>query len=130
MSYRYSIAPKSKKVGRFLGQVRRELQKAFLEEKKARGLTQAQIARELGVDRSVVNRQLSGTENLTLRRLGEYGFIFGRDPHFSLKKPVMPAGANIPYPETKIEPPACATKSESPTTRNAPKKDLAVVAGC
>lgn len=97
MSYRFSVDPKSRKVGRFLGRVRREIQKAFEEEKKSRGLTQAQIARLLGVDRSVVNRQLMGTENLTLRRVGEFAWVFGRDIEFFMLKKTIPAGANIAY---------------------------------
>jgi transcriptional regulator with XRE-family HTH domain len=98
-SYRFSSAPKERKVGRFLGRVRRELQAAFAEEKTSHNLTQAQIARELGVDRSVINRQLMGTENLTLRRIGELAWAMGRDIHFSLVKPTVPIGLNS-HPQT------------------------------
>jgi hypothetical protein len=93
-SYRFSIDPKERKVGRFLGKVRRELQRAFEEEKSDRRLTQAEIGRLLHVDRSVINRQLMGTENMTLRRVAEFAWVLGRDLHFSLKKPVAPIGTN------------------------------------
>jgi plasmid maintenance system antidote protein VapI len=106
MSYRFSIDPKSRKVGRFLGRVRREIQKAYAEEKASRGLTQAEIARALGVDRSVINRQLMGTENLTLRRVGEFAWILGREPRFSLTKPEVRVGANDVHsttmPDTRV----------------------------
>jgi transcriptional regulator with XRE-family HTH domain len=95
MSYRLSIDPKNRKVSRFLGRVRREIQKAFEEEKSARGLTQAEIARILGTDRSVINRQLLGTENLTLKRVGEFAWVLGRELDFSLIKPSLPTGSNI-----------------------------------
>jgi transcriptional regulator with XRE-family HTH domain len=71
------------------------VQKAFAEEKAARNLTQAEIARALGVDRSVINRQLMGTENLTVRRIGELAWALGRDLNFSLTKPVARMHCNI-----------------------------------
>lgn len=94
-SFRLSITPRKRAAGRFVSKVRRELQKAFAEEKVSRGLTQAQVARELGVHRSVINRQLLGVENLTLSRVGEFAYGLGREINFSLSKPEAVVGGNF-----------------------------------
>lgn len=93
-SYHFSLSPKDRKVGRFLGKVRRELQKAFSEERDSQKLSQADIARALGVHRSVINRQLVGTENLTLSRVAELAWAMGRELDFSLVKPKLQLGIN------------------------------------
>jgi hypothetical protein len=84
----YQFAPSlRKRIGaRFLTRVRRELQKAFMEEKASRGMTQAELARILGIDRAVVCRQLAGTSNLTLRTLADYAWALQREPVFALQK--------------------------------------------
>jgi DNA-binding XRE family transcriptional regulator len=92
MSFRFAPDRRKRVTGRFFARVRRELQKAFMEEKKERGLTQSQLARELGVDRAVVCRQLSGTSNLTLRTLADYAWAMNRDLIFAMPK--HDAGAN------------------------------------
>lgn len=114
-SYRFSISPKERIVGRFLGKVRRELQKAFAEE-RGRGLSQAEIARELGVGRSVINRQLMGTENMTMRRVAELAWAMGRDPDFVARKREVRAGANY-HEEPAQKPNVQATNAVTgPTT--------------
>lgn len=68
-------------------EVRDMLVKALLEE--ARGpnkIRQADVARTLGVDRSVVHRQLVGTGDLGLSRIGEIAAILGRDAKFVLSE--------------------------------------------
>jgi len=90
----FQFAPDRRKriAGRFFARVRRELQKAFMEEKETRGLTQAQLARQLGVNRAAVCRQLAGTSNLTLRTLADYAWAMDRDLVFSM--PRHEGGAN------------------------------------
>lgn len=117
-SYRLSIDPKSRKVGRFLGSVRREIIKAFAEEKSSRNLSQADIARELGVHRSVINRQLMGTENMTLRRVGEFAWALGRELQFSLVKPADRAGANQLH-DRKVNVPSATTTMTTTVTATA-----------
>jgi transcriptional regulator with XRE-family HTH domain len=75
--------------------VRRAIQQALIEEFKSRGLTQAQIARELGVHRSVINKEIRGEGNLTLTRIGELAHVLGRKPMFDLPKKEARANANI-----------------------------------
>ena len=96
-SFRLSITPHKAVGARFIARVRRELQKALAEEHASpRKLTQAEIARVLGVHRSVINRQLLGVENLTLGRVGELACVLGREPEFVLRKPEEIPGANYP----------------------------------
>ena len=86
ISYVFDIGEKTRRVSRFIGHVRSELQKAFIAEKATRKLTQQQIANEIGVNRSVINRQLMGTENITLRRVAEFAWVLGWDIDFVLRK--------------------------------------------
>jgi transcriptional regulator with XRE-family HTH domain len=48
-----------------------ELQQFFMQRKNSDGLTQQKIADQLGVDKSRINRCLSGYNNLTLGTLGQ-----------------------------------------------------------
>ena len=93
-SFQFAPTPRKRKVARFIRRVRRELQKAFIEEKTARGLTQAELARTLGINRSLVCRQLAGSANLTLRTIGDYAWALDRDPNFSLDRSAPPVGSN------------------------------------
>ena len=85
-SYVFDIGETPRKVARAIGQVRSELQKAFIAEKKARKLTQQAIATKRGVHRSVINRQLGGLEDLTYRSIVENALAMGYEPNFTLKK--------------------------------------------
>ena len=56
-SYEFDIGDRSRKVARFIGRVRAELQRAFSEERlPPRKLTQQRIATMLETNRSVINR--------------------------------------------------------------------------
>jgi hypothetical protein len=71
---------------------RRELQKAIVEE----GVTQASIASELDVNRSVIHRQIVGYENLGVGRVGEIASVLGRVPFFRLLKPAECSNYFVP----------------------------------
>lgn len=85
-SYVFDIGEKDRKASRFIGHVRTELQKALVAEKAERKITQQQIANQIGVNRSVINRQLMGTENLTLRSVAELAWALGWEIDFTLRK--------------------------------------------
>lgn len=93
-SFEYVIDERSRAGSRFLSRVRDELQRALTAEKAQRKLTQQSIADKLGVNRSVVNRQFMGLENLTVRTIGELLWAIGWEPHFEAMKPESAAGAN------------------------------------
>jgi transcriptional regulator with XRE-family HTH domain len=99
MSLLFDIGEKARRIARFLGSVHRELQFALEEEKSARKLTQQQIADEIGVNRSVINRQILGGGNLTIRRVAELAIAMGREPVLELRKPA--AQGNYAYPPPK-----------------------------
>ena len=77
MSYELKISPKDRAAGRFIGAVRKSLILAALQEKKESGLSQAVVAQKLGVHRSVINRLLRGSANLTLRSVAEIAWALG-----------------------------------------------------
>tara|TARA_R110002110_G_scaffold137735_1_gene323068 strand:+ start:4335 stop:4658 length:324 start_codon:yes stop_codon:yes gene_type:complete len=55
--------------------LQKKIQKAFV----ATGKTQQEVAKKLGVDRSVINRRLTGSANLTARSLAEFAYAFDKD---------------------------------------------------
>lgn len=95
MSFTLRLSPRKRASGRFIGRVRDELIKAFLEAKAERGLTQRQLADDLGVDRARVSRALKGEENLTLRSVAEFASALDREIVFSLTKRSVAPGQNI-----------------------------------
>lgn len=78
MSFRMQIDPRSRKAARFITGVHKQLQQAYVRA-SSRGLTQQNIADELGVDRSTINRRLLGGGNLTLRSLSDFAHAMDED---------------------------------------------------
>lgn len=93
-SYQFKLDQRRRFVGRRIAAVRRELQKAFIEEKRTRKFTQAELARVLGVNRSVVNRQLMGTANLSVKSLADLAWALGRDFVVGFPKRKVAVGSN------------------------------------
>lgn len=103
-SFRMSVSPKRRAAARFVGHARKVLQKALIEERAKSGMTQAKIARKLGVDRSVVNRQISGKGDITLGGVAELAWALGRKPELRLVESTQADGSNLPRSvETKVE---------------------------
>ena len=98
MSVRITISPNDQAAGRFVSRVRRELQKALAEEAQKRGLTQSDLARAIGVNRSVISRELRGHKDLSLSRVAELAWALGRRPVFELVEAVPAQAA------TRLEP--------------------------
>ena len=59
-SFQISVTPSRRAAARFVIRVRRALLKALAEEKARRGLSQSEMARLIGVHRSVIHRELRG----------------------------------------------------------------------
>lgn len=93
-SFQITISPKDRVAGRFVSLVRRTIQKALAEESAKRGLTQSDLARSIGVNRSVVSREIRGHKDLTLSRVAELAWALGRKPVFDLQEVVPAATAN------------------------------------
>ena len=94
-SFQTTISPTKRAAARFVLTVRRALQQALVEEQRKRGLTQSDIARELGVHRSVINRELRGERDIGLSRIAELAYIMGRKPTFALPERRQRDDANI-----------------------------------
>lgn len=94
-SFQISITPSRRAAGRFVTAVRRAIQRMYSEENKKRGIKQSDIAREIGVHRSVISRQLHGREDISLARVAEFAFALGRRAVIDFPEIVAPAGSNI-----------------------------------
>lgn len=86
MSFLFDIGGRKRKAASFITKVRNELLQALVEEKAARPFSQQQLAQKLGVNRSVINRQLNGEANLTLRTVADLAWALDREISFELKK--------------------------------------------
>lgn len=90
MSYQLKIGPRQRKAGRFIGAVRDAFLRVIAADKAfGKRITQQSIALKLGVDRSVVNRWLTGEANLTLRTVGELAWALDCDISFELRRPEL-----------------------------------------
>jgi transcriptional regulator with XRE-family HTH domain len=93
-SFHFDIGSRARNAGRFIGRVRSELLRA-LSAKKAQGrFSQQSLAHKLEVHRSLINRQLSGEANLTLRSLADLAWALGMEISFELREPVVETGKN------------------------------------
>jgi DNA-binding phage protein len=102
MSYRFgSKSRKDRIAARFVSHVHAVLSRAALETRKEQGVTQAQVARELGVDRSFITRLLSGAGNPTVRTIGELAGALGYRPELVLHKVDIRPGTNHVNREVK-----------------------------
>ena len=77
-SFQITLTPSKRAAGRFVNSVRRGLQRVLAEEQQRRGLSQAEVARTIGVNRSVIHRELMGQKDITLGRVGELASAMGR----------------------------------------------------
>lgn len=121
-SFQLSVSLHRRVAARFVNNVRRRLQRAYAE---AANIKQTDIARELGVHRSVINRQLRGYKDMTVGRVAELSWALGYEPSFSLIPLCHEDGVNlIELPavfKTKVE----ATESQK---RIEPSRTLETVA--
>jgi transcriptional regulator with XRE-family HTH domain len=106
--FRFDIDARSRKAGRLLGRIRRELLRAVTEEKRA-GLTQQELARRLECDRSNINRQLSGEAEMTLRSIADLAWALDREITFELRpinavpgQNIAPATSTVGYQPVRI----------------------------
>jgi transcriptional regulator with XRE-family HTH domain len=95
-SFHFDIGERARHAGRFIGRVRGELLRALSERKSEHGLSQEALARKLDTERSLINRQLSGESNLTLRSVADLAWAMDLEISFELKKPAVNAGQNQP----------------------------------
>ncbi len=109
-SFQIAISPSRRAAARFIARVRRALQTAVVEEGERSGVNQSEIARSIGVHRSVISRELNGRQDITLGRIAELAWALGREIEFELVEPKARDGSNAPIVragavvETRSEP--------------------------
>jgi hypothetical protein len=94
--FNFNIGCRARNAGRFIGRVRNELLRALSEKKAESGFCQEALARKLDLERSLINRQFSGEENLSLRSIADLAWAMGMEISFELKSPAANAGQNQP----------------------------------
>jgi hypothetical protein len=95
-SFRFDIGGRARHAGRFIGRVRGELLKALADKKSRINLPQQALAEKLGVERSLINRQLAGETDLSLRSLADLAWAMDMEISFELREPTVAAGQNQP----------------------------------
>lgn len=94
MSFKSRIDKRRQTYIRMLGEIAHALNQALEEEHARRGLTQADIARTLGKQKSFVSRKLSGDTNMTLETLADLAYALDRPVRVSLPSRQPAMGAN------------------------------------
>ena len=83
--FHFDIGERARHAGRFIGRVRGELLRALSERKSEIGFSQQGLAQKLDTERALINRQLSGEANLTLRSLADLAWAMDMEISFELK---------------------------------------------
>jgi plasmid maintenance system antidote protein VapI len=94
-SFQIAISPSRRAAARFIARIRRALQAAVVEEGERSGVNQSEIARSIGVHRSVISRELNGRQDITLGRIAELAWALGREIEFELVEPKVATGSNV-----------------------------------
>ncbi len=83
-SFKRLTDPQMRDRARFLGDIFAALNTAFQEEAETRGLTKAELARRLDINRALVTRRLGGQGNMTFETLHDMAWAMGRRVEISL----------------------------------------------
>jgi transcriptional regulator with XRE-family HTH domain len=97
-SFRISITASKRAAARFITGARRKILLALEQENAKRGLRQTDLARTIGVHRSVINRELRGQKDITLGRIAELASAMGRTailelPEIAVQSRALPTTA-------------------------------------
>lgn len=102
-SFHFDIGSRARNAGRFISRVQGELLRALAERKKESRFSQQSLANKLEVHRSLVNRQLTGEANLTLRSLADLAWAMDLEIELELRKPRLEAGKNQTSATSTVE---------------------------
>lgn len=92
MSFQIAIEPNRRAATRFVGKVRRGLQKLFVDNPE---ITRSQVADAIDVHRSVITRQLNGGSDISLARVAEIAWAVGYRPSIKFEKIGDSPGCNL-----------------------------------
>ena len=123
--FRITISPSRRAAARIVSDARSGLQRALVIENERRGITQSDIARAIGVHRSVINREMRGQKDIGLGRVGELAWALGRKAVVLFPEAEAAEGQNEPQ---DIPPPVVvefeATPNASTSVRGAPSPEI------
>jgi Helix-turn-helix len=105
---------------RFIAHVRRQIQKALAD---SPDITQAMLAEALGINRSVVNRQIKGHADLALGRAAEFADLLGFEPEFKLVR-IVPDGGQNSAPPAALAPTVFKVTKASTSATNKIENDM------
>jgi|ERR1700733_7634670 hypothetical protein len=94
-SFRFDIGVDARRASRFIGRVRSQLLRAFVEEERGSGITTQNLAKKLKMRRSDLTRLLDGEDRLTLRAIAEIAGALDREIMFELRPVTIAAGQNF-----------------------------------
>lgn len=92
MSFQIAIDPNRRAATRFIGKVRRRLGELLADNNH---ITRSQIADAIGVNRSVITRQLNGKADISVGRIAELAWAVGYRPVINFEKIGGAEGANV-----------------------------------
>jgi transcriptional regulator with XRE-family HTH domain len=93
-SFRPKPNPRRRMFLKLAGLIESQLRDAYARRYEEGKLTQASIARELGVNRSAVHNRLSGRANMTLETIADMVWALGHDIDVKISDPAMKADTN------------------------------------
>lgn len=125
MSYKRVFSRKDRIASRFLSQVHAAIAQAAISAKSEDGLTQRQVAEELGVDKSVISRILKGVGNPTIRTVGELTAALGYRPELVLHKVIAKTGSNAFTVQPKAGGVVVARAASATSNNNSASRSIA-----
>ncbi|MGX5850834.1 helix-turn-helix domain-containing protein [Mesorhizobium sp. PL10] len=99
-SFQMPLAEKDRKIGRSIHKVQKAIAEAVIAAKEESGVTQRALAKKLGVNRSVINRRVTGQTNLTLYSMAELAWALDYDLVVDFVRPKQATKA-APHPAIK-----------------------------
>lgn len=101
--FRLGIKPTRRAATRFVSKARRKLQQAVVYG-SGHGISQSDVAREIGVHRSLISRELRGEANISLGRFAEIAAALGGEAEIDIVFPNEQIGRNVPISGNAAKP--------------------------
>ncbi len=90
MSYQIKLDKRARQAAKFISKLQMRIQEMLVQS----GMTQQEVAERLGVDRSVINRRLTGKANLTARSIADFSYVFGKEIDIKFSDPAKETRVN------------------------------------
>ena len=103
-SFKFKTDARKKKFIRLVSDVHAELAEAIYRGEHNKSGTKAELARKLGINKSVLSRRLNGTSNMTLLAIADIAWATDCDINFKMTKRAIQYGCNRPEASTRSSP--------------------------